>query len=115
MDEEIEVLPKVGEALSIKTRKQGRRAPMRDYKKKEVELVRSRDPHGTCKPKWARNNIRNLKTAELTAHNIIKHPRAFEWEKKLAKEFLEKPQEERKDYEYSKINNISMRLIKTGE
>jgi hypothetical protein len=91
---EIEYLPTMGEAESMKTVKQGRRGTVNEYKKSgEVsELVTLSDNKtGTFhfKKRSIKGNSNSM--TEVLAHRILKFEKASDKQKQVCKIFLETP------------------------
>lgn len=84
-DDKVEVLPLMGEPLTIKTAKQGRRSTI----SKMVDLKDYiRGPDGEIKKREDRQL--NLKELRLTLANIIKHPKVTDPQKTFALELLDR-------------------------
>lgn len=102
MSDDVEILPTIGEALSIKTIKQGRKGSQKrqvmaqDFVKSSTGIIKGR----------AQINKNHL----LTAHTIIKHEKSTDKEKQFAKEFLntEKPNQR----QFSILWGIARRLMR---
>lgn len=87
---EIEYLQPRGEALSIKTRKQGRRASLSKLKSDTETLIICNET-GVLKPrKVANGDMSRFKKVKLTAHTILNHKFSSDKEKEVARKVIEK-------------------------